>query len=150
MTSFVDALVEEGVLMSRAQDAVERAINEIDSEAKRIRVEIDKQRKDLERRIKPLQDQLSDLEDALRRLARRDGHKPAAKKRASNSRAPRGANKKAILAALKRQPGGSASEIAAATGIKTAVVSSSLTTLAKQGEVKRTKRNGRVTWKAAA
>ena len=48
--------------MSRAQDAVERAINEIDSEAKRIRAEIDKQRKDLEKRIKPLQGQLSDLE----------------------------------------------------------------------------------------
>jgi len=136
--------------MSRAQDAVERAINEIDSEAKRIRAEIDKQRKDLERRIKPLQGQLSDLEDALRRLARRDGHKPAAKKQPSSGRAPRGANKQAILAALKKQPGASAAEIAAATGIKTTVVSSSLTALAKQGEVKRAKRNGRVTWKTPA
>jgi len=136
--------------MSRAQDAVERAINEIDSEAKRIRVEIDKQRKDLERRIKPLQDQLSDLEDALRRLAGRDGHKPSATKRSPRRRAPRGANKQAILAALKQQPGASAAEIAAATGVKATVVSSSLSALAKQGEVKRTKRNGRVTWKVAA
>ncbi|MEI2702179.1 MAG: helix-turn-helix domain-containing protein [Baekduia sp.] len=136
--------------MSRAQDAVERAINEIESEAKRIRVEIEKQRKDLEKRVKPLQDQLTDLEDALQRLVRRDAHKPAPKKRASSGRAPRGANKQAILTALKKQPGASASQIATATGIKTTVVSSSLTTLAKQGEVKRTKRNGRVTWKAAA
>ncbi len=136
--------------MSRAQDAVGRAINEIESEAKRIRVEIEKQRKDLEKRVKPLQDQLSDLEDALRRLARRDGGKPAAKKRSAGRRAPRGANKQAILTALKKQPGASAAQIATATGIKPTVVSSSLTNLAKQGEVKRTKRKGRVTWKAAA
>ena len=136
--------------MSRAQDAVERAINEIDSEAKRIRAEIDKQRKDLEKRIKPLQGQLSDLEDALRRLARRDGHKSVPKKRPATRRAPRGANKQAILAALDKQPGASAAEIATATGIKSTVVNSSLTGMAKQGEVKRTKRNGRVTWKAAA
>ena len=136
--------------MSRAQDAVERAIHEIESEAKRIRAEIDKQRKDLEKRVKPLQDQLTDLEDALQRLVRRDGHKPAPKKRTAARRAPRGANKQAILAALNKQPGASAAEIATATGIKSTVVSSSLTGMAKQGEVKRTKRNGRVTWKAAA
>ena len=90
---------------------------------------------------------------------RRDGHKPTATKKptggaattkAAGGRAPRGANKEAILTALKKQPGASASDIATATGIKTTVVSSSLTTLAKQGEVKRTKRNGRVTWKTAA
>ena len=144
--------------MSRAQDVVERAAKEIESEAKRIRAEIDKQRKDLEKRVKPLQNQLSDLEDALRRLVRRDGNKPAAKKPASSAarkkptsgRAPRGANKQAILTALKEKPGASAADIATTTGIKTTVVSSSLTTLAKQGEVKRTKRNGRVTWKTAA
>jgi len=136
--------------MSRAQDAVERAIKEIEAEAKRIRAEIDKQRKELEKRLKPLQDQLSALEDALRRLAHRDGHKPAATKPSPSRRAPRGANKHAILTALKKQPGASASEIAMATGIKSTVVSSSLTNLAKQGEVKRTKRNGRVTWKIAA
>ena len=136
--------------MSRAQDAVDRAINEIESEAKRIRAEIEKQRKDLDKRLKPLLDQLSDLDDALRRLAPRDGRKPAATKPSPSQRAPRGANKQAILAVLKEQPGASASEIATATGIKSTVVSSSLTNLAKQGEVKRTKRNGRVTWKTAA
>ena len=135
--------------MSRAQDAVERAVHEIESEAKRIRAEIDKQRKDLEKRVKPLQDQLTDLEDALQRLVHRDGHKPSPKKRPASRRAPRGANKQAILSALNKQPGASAAEIATATGIKTTVVSSSLTGMAKQGEVKRTKRNGRVTWKTA-
>jgi predicted HTH transcriptional regulator len=148
-------LVEEGVLMSRAQDAVTRARKEIESEARRVRAEIDKQRKDMEKRLKPLQDQLDGLEDALRRLTGREARKPAAKKSAAkksaaNGRAPRGANKAAILRALKEKPGASAAEIAAATGIKSTVVSSSLTNLAKQGEVKRTKRNGRVTWRAAA
>ena len=150
-------LAEEGVVMGRAQDVVERAVREIESEAKRIRAEIDKQRKDLDKRVKPLQDQLSELDDAIRRLAHLDGRKPAATKRPTGGaaarkptggRAPRGANKAAILAALNEEPGASASEIAAATGIKSTVVSSSLTNLAKQGEVKRTKRNGRVTWRA--
>lgn len=144
--------------MSRAQDVVERAAKELKLEAKRVSAEIDKQRKDLEKRIKPLQNQLADLEDALRRLSVRDGRKPAAKrptssaakKKPTGGRAPRGANKAAILTALKEQPGASASQIASATGIKPTVVSSSLTTLAKQGEVKRTKRKGRVTWKTAA
>ena len=136
--------------MSRAQDVVERAIKDLESEAKRARTEIDKQRKDLEKRLKPLQAQLSDLEDALRRLVRREARKPAAKKkRAASSPAPRGANKRAILAALKKQPGASVTEVAAATGIKRTVVSSSLTQFAKRGDVKRTKRGGRVKWTAA-
>lgn len=86
----------------------------------------------------------------LHRLARRNGRKSATKKRSANRRAPRGANKQAILAALRKQPGASAAQIAAATGIKSTVVSSSLANLAKQGEVKRTKRKGRVTWKVPA
>lgn len=136
--------------MSRAQDVVERAVKDLESEARRARREIDKQRKDLEKRLKPLQAQLSDLEDALRRLVRREAREPAARKRAVSGRAPRGANKRAILAALRKQPGASASEIAAATSIKSTVVSSSLTQMAKQGEVKRSKRKGRVKWTAAA
>jgi predicted Rossmann fold nucleotide-binding protein DprA/Smf involved in DNA uptake len=136
--------------MSRAQDAVTRARKEIETEAKRVRAELDKQRKEMEKRLKPLQDQLNDLEDALRRLTGREARKPAAKKQPASARAPRGANKAAILAALKSQPGASVAGIATATGIKSTVVSSSLTSLAKQGEVKRTKRNGRVTWRIAA
>lgn len=136
--------------MGRAQDAVGRAVREIESEAERIRAEIEKQRKDLEKRVRPLQDQLSDLEAAIRRLTRRAGGKSGGRKPSSRGRAPRGANKQAILTALKKEPGSSAAQIAEMTGIKATVVSSSLTNLAKKGEVKRTKRKGRVSWRAAA
>jgi predicted Rossmann fold nucleotide-binding protein DprA/Smf involved in DNA uptake len=52
----------------------------------------------------------------------------------TNSRAPRGENKKKILAALKGGPK-TASEIATETGIKAATISASLSKLAKAGEV---------------
>ena len=51
-----------------------------------------------------------------------------------NARAPRGENKKKILAALNDGPK-TASEIATETGIKANTVSASLTKLAKAGEV---------------
>ena len=88
--------------MGRAQDAVGRAVREIESEAERLRGEIEKQRKDFEKRVRPLQDQLSDLETAIRRLTRRDGGRSVAKKSSLTGRAPRGANKQAILRALKK------------------------------------------------
>ena len=52
----------------------------------------------------------------------------------TNARAPRGENKKKILAALKGGPK-TASEIANETGIKASTVSASLSKLAKTGEV---------------
>jgi predicted Rossmann fold nucleotide-binding protein DprA/Smf involved in DNA uptake len=52
----------------------------------------------------------------------------------TNARAPRGENKKQILAALKGGPK-TASEIANETGIKPGTVGASLTKLAKAGEV---------------
>ena len=52
----------------------------------------------------------------------------------TNARAPRGENKKKILAALKRGPK-TASQIANETGIKAGTVGTSLTKLAKAGEV---------------
>ena len=54
--------------------------------------------------------------------------------RSTNARAPRGENKKKILAALKEGPK-TASEIANETGIKAGTVGASLTKLAKAGEV---------------
>ena len=54
--------------------------------------------------------------------------------RSTNARAPRGENKKKILAALKGRPK-TASEIANETGIKAGTVGASLTKLAKAGEV---------------
>jgi predicted Rossmann fold nucleotide-binding protein DprA/Smf involved in DNA uptake len=52
----------------------------------------------------------------------------------TNARAPRGENKKKILAALKGGPK-TASEIATETGIKAATISASLSKLAEAGEV---------------
>ena len=52
----------------------------------------------------------------------------------TSARAPRGENKKNILAALKSGPK-TASEIANETGIKASTVSASLSKLAKTGEV---------------
>ena len=54
--------------------------------------------------------------------------------RSTNARAPRGENKKKILAALKDGPK-TASEIANQTGIKASTISASLSKLAKAGEV---------------
>ena len=113
--------------------------------------EVEEQLKD----HKALSDELERLKRALGRLegevrARVDGRRrrqrpvtqrttPAAPKDTSpapstNARAPRGENKKKILAALKGGPK-TASEIANETGIKAGTVGASLTKLAKAGEV---------------
>jgi predicted Rossmann fold nucleotide-binding protein DprA/Smf involved in DNA uptake len=114
--------------------------------------EVEEQLKD----HKALSDELERLKGALSRLegglrARVDGRRrrqrpvtqrttaPAPKERAApargtSARAPRGENKKKILAAL--QSGSkTASEIANETGIKASTVSTSLSKLAKTGEV---------------
>jgi predicted Rossmann fold nucleotide-binding protein DprA/Smf involved in DNA uptake len=119
----------------------------------------------IKRRIREVEEQLNDhkalsdelelLKGALSRLedgvrARVDGRRrrqrpvtqrataPAPKDtsptRSTNARAPRGENKNKILAALKAGPK-TASEIANETGIKAGTIGSSLTKLAKAGEV---------------
>jgi biotin carboxyl carrier protein len=102
-----------------------------------------------------LSDELERLKSALSRLEggvrpRVDGRRrrqqpvtqrttaPAPKNtspaRSTNARAPRGQNKKKILAALKDGPK-TAAEIANETGIKASTIGTSLTKLAKAGEV---------------
>jgi predicted Rossmann fold nucleotide-binding protein DprA/Smf involved in DNA uptake len=113
--------------------------------------EVEEQLKD----HKALSDELERLKGALSRLeggvrSRVDGRRrreqpgahrttaPAPKDtspgRSTNARAPRGENKKKILAALQRGPK-TASEIANETGIKAGTVGASLSKLAKAGEV---------------
>jgi DNA-binding transcriptional ArsR family regulator len=113
--------------------------------------EVEEQLKD----HKALSDELERLKGALGRLeggvrARVDGRRrrqpPVAQRttataakdtspgRSTNARAPRGANKTKILAALKGGPK-TASEIATETGIKASTVGASLSKLAKAGEV---------------
>ena len=112
--------------------------------------EVEEQLKD----HKALSDELERLKGALSRLeggvrARVDGRRrrerpaqrtmaPAPKDpspaRSTTARAPRGENKKKILAALNGAPK-TASEIANETGIKASTISASLSKLAKAGEV---------------
>ena len=114
--------------------------------------EVEEQLKD----HKALSDELERLKGALSRLegevrarvdGRRRGHQrpvtqrttaPAEKTTSpapsANARAPRGENKKKILAALEGGPK-TASEIAHETGIKAGTVSASLSKLAQGGEV---------------
>ena len=113
--------------------------------------EVEEQLKD----HKALSDELERLKGALGRLegevrSRVDGRRrrgrpvtqrptvaapeAAAPARSATARAPRGENKKKILAALKDGPK-TASEIASETGIKAGTVGASLSKLAKTGEV---------------
>ena len=113
--------------------------------------EVEEQLKD----HKALSDELERLKGALSRLegevrSRVDGRRrrgrpvtqrptvaapeAAAPARSATARAPRGENKKKILAALKDGPK-TASEIASETGIKAGTVGASLSKLAKTGEV---------------
>lgn len=110
--------------------------------------EVEEQLKD----HKSLSDELERLKGALSRLeggvrSRVDGTRhrqrpvtqPAAPEDTSpatstTARAPRGENKKKILASLKGGPK-TASEIATETGIKASTISASLSKLAKAGEV---------------
>ena len=118
--------------------------------------EVEEQLKD----HKALSDELERLKGALSRLeggvrsrvdGRRRRHRPvtqrptvAAPEDASpapstTARAPRGENKTKILAALKDGPK-TASEIANETGLKASTVSTSLSKLAKTGEVVKAER----------
>ena len=113
--------------------------------------EVEEQLKD----HKALSDELERLKGALSRLeggvrARVDGRrrrqrpvtqrttatapKDTSSARSTNARAPRGDNKKKILAALQGGPK-TASEIANETGINAGTISASLSKLAKAGEV---------------
>ena len=107
-----------------------------------------------------LRDAVADLERAIplelerrsgtRRRANRAGHeatrrqaltRPSAAKRVT---APRGQNQAKILAALKGRQPMTASEIAGLTGISAATVSTTLTKMAKNGELAKAERGYRL------
>jgi hypothetical protein len=60
--------------------------------------------------------------------------------RAPSTRAPRGENRRRILETIGERPGASAGEVASVTGIERPVVASTLSKLAKEGEVVRVER----------
>jgi predicted Rossmann fold nucleotide-binding protein DprA/Smf involved in DNA uptake len=113
-----------------------------------------KKRQNLGDELERLRDALSRLEgEARSRVSRGRGRpKPKAKRAAGTAartraakpasapaRAPRGQNKAKVLDALKDGPM-TASEIAKATGIGTGTVSTTLTKMAKSGEIAKAER----------
>lgn len=117
-------------------------------------------RRDLEERLKDIERQLAEHEPLLREReqiaaalaqppfaadapARSSAKRsPAARKPAAAKRAPRGANREAILKAVDERPGASASEIAAATNIARPVTYNTLAKLVEQGEIEKTQLPG--------
>ena len=77
-------------------------------------------------------------EDSVARSGSRGGiARPASKRKQTSRRAPRGANREAVLRVLADRPGITTSELAHATGIKRATLSTLLGTLTQRGEVAR-------------
>jgi MarR family len=60
---------------------------------------------------------------------------PPARRRETRPRAPRGANRAAVLRALEERPGASASELAAASGVDRTALYPLLSRLADRGEI---------------
>jgi|SRR4051794_24493712 sugar-specific transcriptional regulator TrmB len=60
---------------------------------------------------------------------------PASGRRANSKRAPRGANRAAVLATLAERPGASASELSTASGVARPVLYALLKTLEERGEL---------------
>src|SRR3954468_14016047 len=77
------------------------------------------------------------LEAALAALGGGPAAAPARARRrpAGQPRAPRGANREAVLRALEERPGASASELAAASGVARTALYPLLNRLAESGEV---------------
>jgi hypothetical protein len=108
----------------------------------RIRSEIDERLTEL----RPLVEEIPRLEVALAALRRggsqgdsppRRARRRTQPNRVGPKRAPRGANRKALLEAVERRPGASAAELASVTGIKLATARTTLSSLVKGGAVTR-------------
>ncbi len=113
-------------------------------------------RRDLEGRLREVERQLDAYQPLLREreqlqeaLAKppfaEDRPRPATKgtsARKSRSRAPRGANREAILSVVGERPGVSATEIADVTKISRAVTYNTLAKLVEQGQLQKTELPG--------
>jgi hypothetical protein len=106
----------------------------------RIRTEIDERLAEL----RPAVEEVSRLEAALSALDA-GGVRPRATPRARRSRgpsavaarAPRGANRHALLAAANKRPGASAAELAKVAAIKLTTARTTLSSLVRAGELRR-------------
>jgi sugar-specific transcriptional regulator TrmB len=100
---------------------------------------------DIERELaayEPLMREREQIEAALHRPPFAAERRPAATRgtspRKQTSRAPRGANREAILSVVTERPGASAAEISDVTKISRAVTYNTLAKLVSQGKVEKT------------
>jgi len=88
---------------------------------------------------------LAALDDDPQRTTRPvTGGRPARRpgRASKRDRAPRGANREAILSLVRERPGATAREIAQATGIARTTVASTVTRLAAEGALERSEQPG--------
>jgi CRP-like cAMP-binding protein len=117
-----------------AGDLLDRILREIRQRKREARAAYDESRQ-LEQALAALGEDAGAV--APRRAKRRRAERPPAQ---PSRRAPRGANREAILAAVRERPGSTAGEIADATGIARATVASTTTRLAASGVLERSER----------
>jgi len=117
--------------MTNVDKLLGEATAKLDAEAQKLRLTIDDKERRLREELAPLRAQLGEIEDAIARI---EG-KPRKSPQASDTRAPRGQNRKLILDALKAKPGSTGSAVAAATGIAKPTAYATLAKLVKDGLV---------------
>jgi len=123
---------------------------------------IDRIRKDIQDRLDTLLSEADKLRKALQALDPRGGSSPAPSRQSTRStstarrsrsttrRTPPGATKRRVLGALSDGNAKTAGEVAAATGITRGTVSTTLSKLAKTGEVVKAERGYRLPARQAA
>jgi hypothetical protein len=147
--------VERGSEMPRGPD-VRVIVDQVKARLKQIEDQFSQHRR-LVDELEHLREVIVDLEQTVvSRLG--GGHPPdtkpteparrpgAAKATKAPARAPRGQNKAKILGALKGREPMTASEIANATGISAATASTTLTKMAKTGELAKAERGYTLPW----
>ncbi len=114
---------------------LDRVAQDIRGRAEQLRGELADRERAYRAETQQLRDELGRLDAALRVIGDESyGAQPAPARRVA-SRAPRGQNKAKILAVLGERPGVSAAEVAQATQIASATVSSTLAKMTAVGEV---------------
>jgi sugar-specific transcriptional regulator TrmB len=115
-------------------------------------------RRDLEQRLEDIERQLAEHEPLVREreqieaalgqppfaaeTARPAPKRAPAARKSSAKRAPRGANREALLQAVEERPGASATELADVTKISRAVTYNTLAKLVEQGRLEKTELPG--------
>lgn len=125
-----------------------------------LRRDMQQRLKDIEKELADVQGLLAEQEEIKAALARppfAESARPVAKpspvraKNVSRSRAPRGANREAILSIVGDRPGATAAEISDVTKIPRAVTYNTLAKLIEQGRIEKTELPGGQTgYKTAA